>query len=101
MIAVSSACSDSAEQQWVCEAGGSPPVQTETESYDTALAARRACTFEPSALVPDTSAIEHVVIVLRENRSYDHYLGCYDHPEADRPPADAHNPQPATGEDVA
>lgn len=72
----------------VCE----PPPDVGPAAPDSAIdvgAPRRAaCEFRPGARVTETvgpqarvpDVVEHVIIVLRENRSFDHYLGAYTPP---------------------
>jgi len=95
--------------------------QPDPEPYDsaTALERRRNCEFSKFARVsetiggpgssdataiaaglPDASGIEHVVVLLRENRSFDHYFGCLSNPEIDHPPADAKNWDASTRQDL-
>jgi phospholipase C len=54
---------------------------------------------ENRRLLADIHTIQHVVIIMQENRSFDSYFGTY--PNADGPPADACVPDPATGDCVA
>ena len=51
---------------------------------DTTAAQRKACTFKPGALVADTLGLtaaarqkiplKHIIVMMKENRSYDHYF---------------------------
>ena len=45
----------------------------------------RSAFSQPASLpAPDVSGIEHVVVVMMENRSFDHFLGWLPAPMADR-----------------
>jgi phospholipase C len=50
-------------------------------------------------LAGDVTTIQHVVIIMQENRSFDEYFGTY--PGADGIPAGVTVPDPATGQQVA
>jgi phospholipase C len=85
---IAAACigrSDDASRDPAPEAGSSPS----SASADPAIAAAR-------------SKIEHVIVIMQENRTFDHYFGTY--PGADGFPRDADgnfavcNPNPATGQ---
>ena len=59
------------------------------------------CAFGPDAAVadtvdqlPDLSKLKHVIVMMRENRSFDHYLGAYDR-EQDPPLGERANPDPS------
>jgi phospholipase C len=93
---------------WSCTADAGEQAQTDHEPYDVELAQRQRCAFHagdsvattiaPSGL-PDASKVQHVVVLLRENRSFDHYLGCYAQSrpgEIDGPAQDASNDDPTT-----
>lgn len=81
---------------------------------DEAAAARAACTFGPGDVVEDTVGkcttgsgkvhipVEHIVLIMQENRSFDHYLGKLDevYPDADVPPKDASNPNASGTGDI-
>src|SRR5512147_1939724 len=63
-----------------------------------------ACPFGAGALPADTLApgaphgadipIDTIVVLMQENRSYDHYFGQLRKPGAERAPRDASNPDP-------
>lgn len=61
-----------------------PPVSA--QMYDTAGDARQSCAFSPgdlttatvgAAVPPIPAAVKHVIILLRENHSFDEYLSAY------------------------
>ena len=72
---------------------------------DTTAAQRKACTFKPGALVADTLGLtaaarqkiplKHIIVMMKENRSYDHYLSqlpTHGQPDAEALPANFTNP---------
>jgi phospholipase C len=75
-----------------------PPVVTD----DEARALREACTFKKGALPSQTLSttsrlgaqipIEHIVLVMQENRSFDHYFSNLTHGGVRVAPRDASNP---------
>lgn len=81
---------------------------------DRAEAERASCSFGPGALVEETVGrcaegdgkvnipIEHVVLLMQENRSFDHYLGQLDqvYPHANVPPPGASNPNASGTGDI-
>jgi len=81
---------------------------------DQAADERASCSFGPGALVEETVGqcatgtgkvhipVEHIVLLMQENRSFDHYLGELDkfYPDADVAPKDASNPNASGTGDV-
>jgi phospholipase C len=69
---------------------------------DPHLGARLACTFTAGAMPADTLAvppsipIQHVIVVMKENRSFDHLFGALGavQPDAETFPAGFTNPDP-------
>ena len=77
-----------------------------TPSYDVGAADRDACNHGPGdttattigPAAPSAAALKHVIVLMRENRSFDHYLGALAPPPGqtlDVAPPDAVNPDPA------
>jgi phospholipase C len=78
---------------------------------DMSAAQRSSCAFERGATaettltdqLPPRIPIDHFVVVMQENRSFDHYLGALTVPgqTVDGPPAGASNPNPQDGGVIA
>jgi phospholipase C len=74
-------------------------------SDDEARALRRSCAFKPGALARDTLGmsarlggrmpIDHVVLIMQENRSFDHYFSRLSHGGVVTAPLEATNPDGA------
>jgi phospholipase C len=110
VILATFACAQAGRE--TCEPASRLRQQYPHEAWDVAAAAQRdACTFGSGSTtiesvpgapqIPD--ALKHVIVVLRENRSFDHYLGGYT-PRAGRDdyadplpldPAKSTNPDPS------
>jgi len=60
----------------VAVAGGGAALASRVGLVD-ALAALPAAAAEPAAAPASLRSIEHVVVLMQENRSYDHYFGAY------------------------
>lgn len=81
---------------------------------DEAEEERAACSFGPGDYVEQTVGqcrtgpgkvnipVEHIVLLMQENRSFDHYLGKLDqfYPDADVPPPNTSNPNASGTEDI-
>ncbi len=101
VLAFVSACSSSSDDE-----GGETPLTNCAPEDDTLAASRGACEFGPGALPKQTLScksqgqrlpFEHVVLIMQENRSFDHYfqkLPEYGQPDVDVAPEGTTQPAP-------
>ena len=85
------------------------PITSDCTSDPTLAPRRDACEFRPGSLATDTIGdcagdaipIEHIVVLMQENRSFDHYYGQlpgHGQDDVDVAPAATSNPGPTSGE---
>ncbi len=93
-----------------CGNGSVPPVPSNLLTAEESARLRAACTFRQGAKVADTLAnttprdaelpVDHIVLLMQENRSFDHYFSQLSHGGVRVAPAGATNPD-AAGNPVA
>src|SRR4051794_32696367 len=102
-IFVLAACGDSDFRECREVSRMASPPRDDAGFVDEKSWARTQCDFDAGAKVgetvanpPDLSMVKHVIVIMRENRSFDHYLGAYDGREQESPLGDRWNPDPST-----